>query len=217
MTEKIVNIIKSGTITIPKLLLVNYKRLKLTEQELILIIYFIGNNEFDPERISKDLGLSIGETLKIIDDLTKKDILKISTRSAKVYEEYINLDELYNKLALTVMENKEEPKRTNIYDKFENEFGRTLSPMEYEIIGAWIEGGFSEELIEAALKEAVYNGVSNLRYIDKILYEWQKKGIKTPADINQKKEPPKPKGEVFDYDWLNDKDWKLFKWIISRR
>ena len=76
MTDKIINIIKSGTITIPKLLLQSYKELKLTEQELILIIYFIGNNEFDPERISKDLGLSIGETLKIIDDLTKKRHLK---------------------------------------------------------------------------------------------------------------------------------------------
>lgn len=206
MTDKIINIIKSGTITIPKLLLQSYKELKLTEQELILIIYFIGNNEFDPERISKDLGLSIGETLKIIDDLTKKDILKISTRSAKVYEEYIDLDELYNKLALTIMTDKETPKRTNIYDKFENEFGRTLSPMEYEIIGAWIESGFSEELIEEALKEAVYNGVSNLRYIDKILYEWQKKGIKNQQDIKVQKEAPKPKGEVFDYDWLNEKD-----------
>ena len=202
MTDKIINIIKSGTITIPKLLLQSYKELKLTEQELILIIYFIGNNEFDPERISKDLGLSIGETLKIIDDLTKKDILKISTRSAKVYEEYIDLDELYNKLALTIMTDKETPKRTNIYD----EFGRTLSPMEYEIIGAWIESGFSEELIEEALKEAVYNGVSNLRYIDKILYEWQKKGVKTKQDIKVQKEAPKPKGEVFDYDWLNEKD-----------
>lgn len=206
MTDKIINIIKSGTITIPKLLLQSYKELKLSEQELILIIYFIGNNEFDPERISKDLGLSIGETLKIIDDLTKKDILKISTRSAKVYEEYIDLDELYNKLALTIMTDKETPKRTNIYDKFENEFGRTLSPMEYEIIGAWIESGFSEELIEEALKEAVYNGVSNLRYIDKILYEWQKKGIKNQQDIKVQKEAPKPKGEVFDYDWLNEKD-----------
>lgn len=206
MTDKIINIIKSGTITIPKLLLQSYKELKLTEQELILIIYFIGNNEFDPERISKDLGLSIGETLKIIDDLTKKDILKISTRSAKVYEEYIDLDELYNKLALTIMTDKETPKKTNIYDKFENEFGRTLSPMEYEIIGAWIESGFSEELIEEALKEAVYNGVSNLRYIDKILYEWQKKGVKTKQDIKVQKEAPKPKGEVFDYDWLNEKD-----------
>ena len=206
MTDKIINIIKSGTITIPKLLLQSYKELKLTEQELILIIYFIGNNEFDPERISKDLGLSIGETLKIIDDLTKKDILKISTKSAKVYEEYIDLDELYNKLALTIMTDKETPKRTNIYDKFENEFGRTLSPMEYEIIGAWIESGFSEELIEEALKEAVYNGVSNLRYIDKILYEWQKKGIKNKQDIKVQKEASKPKGEVFDYDWLNEKD-----------
>ena len=206
MTDKIINIIKSGTITIPKLLLQSYKELKLTEQELILIIYFIGNNEFDPERISKDLGLSIGETLKIIDDKKKKDILKISTRSAKVYEEYIDLDELYNKLALTIMTDKETPKRTNIYDKFENEFGRTLSPMEYEIIGAWIESGFSEELIEEALKEAVYNGVSNLRYIDKILYEWQKKGIKNKQDIKVQKEAPKPKGEVFDYDWLNEKD-----------
>ena len=206
MTDKIINIIKSGTITIPKLLLQSYKELKLTEQELILIIYFIGNNEFDPERISKDLGLSIGETLKIIDELTKKDILKISTRSAKVYEEYIDLDELYNKLALTIMTDKETPKRTNIYDKFENEFGRTLSPMEYEIIGAWIESGFSEELIEEALKEAVYNGVSNLRYIDKILYEWQKKGVKNKQDIKVQKEAPKPKGEVFDYDWLNEKD-----------
>ena len=215
MTDKIINIIKSGTITIPKLLLQSYKELKLTEQELILIIYFIGNNEFDPERISKDLGLSIGETLKIIDDLTKKDILKISTRSAKVYEEYIDLDELYNKLALTIMTDKETPKRTNIYDKFENEFGRTLSPMEYEIIGAWIESWFSEELIEEALKEAVYNGVSNLRYIDKILYEWQKKGVKTKQDIKVQKEAPKPKGEVFDYDWLNEKDWKLSRRIIS--
>ncbi len=206
MTEKIINIIKSGTITIPKLLLTNYKTLKLTEQEVILIIYLIGNNEFDPERISKDLEVSPAEILKLIDNLSNKDILKISSRQGKVYEEYIDLDELYNKLALNVMKDKEEVKKTNIYDKFEKEFGRTLSPMEYEIIGAWLESDFTEELIGEALKEATYNGVSNLRYIDKILYEWHKKGIKNKEDINVKKAPPKAKGEVFDYDWLNEND-----------
>ncbi len=41
--------------------------------------------------------------------------------------------------------------------------------MEYEIIGAWVEKGFKEQLILEALKEAVYNGVTSLRYIDKIL------------------------------------------------
>ena len=83
--------------------------------------------------------------------------------------------------------------------------------MEYEIINAWIENGTSEETIILALKEATYNGVSNLRYIDKIISEWSKKGIKTREDVEksrmnfkQKKEN-KPKNDILDYDWLNDK------------
>ena len=84
-----------------------------------------------------------------------------------------------------IKENKEEEKQTSIYDKIQQEFGRILSPMEYEIIGAWIDGATSEELITEALKEAVYNGVNNLRYIDKILYDWGKKGYKTKEDVEK--------------------------------
>lgn len=74
----------------------------------------------------------------------------------------------------------EEPEESseNIFDIFEREFGRTLSPMEYEIIQSWCGGEFSQELIVLALKEATYNGAANLRYIDKILYEWKKKELK---------------------------------------
>ena len=50
--------------------------------------------------------------------------------------------------------------------------------MEYEIIKGWISDKFSYEIIVKALKEAVYNQVTNLNYIDKILYDWNKKGIK---------------------------------------
>ena len=51
--------------------------------------------------------------------------------------------------------------------------------------------------ITSALKEAVINGASNLRYIDKIIYEWTKKGVK-----------PKEEDYTFidDFDWLNDGD-----------
>ena len=78
-----------------------------------------------------------------------------------------------------------------------------------ELIGSWIDSGYSEELIKCALKEAVYNGVSNLRYIDKILYEWKKKGIKNSDDVlkdkqNFKKKTENKKTEMFDYDWLNE-------------
>ena len=91
---------------------------------------------------------------------------------------------------------------------FQKELGRNISPMEYEIINAWLEKGFSEELVEGALKEAVYNGVSSLRYIDKILYEWQKKGYKKMTEVeegitNRRKEKESSL-ELFDYNWLED-------------
>lgn len=209
MTGKILELMKSGHILVPKLLLQNYKKLKLTDKELIVLIYLLGTTEFDPEQISKDLNLKLTDTLKLIDNLTQKDILKISVKSGKICEEYINLDEMYNKLVMNMINEKKEAPKTTIYDKFEKEFARTLSPMEYEIIGAWIDNNYSEETIELALKEAVYNGVSNLRYIDKILSEWQKKGIKTQKDIKEEREKrakQKPKKEVFEYDWLNEID-----------
>ena len=203
MTSKIIEILKSGSITVPMVLITSYKKLKISEKELIMIIYLINNKEFDPERISKDLGIKPSETLNIIDKLTKKDLLKIETTSGNIYEEYINLDELYNKLALIIINEKEE-KQTSIYDKFEREFARTLSPIEYEIIGAWLDNNYKEEIIEAALKEAIYNGVTNLKYIDKILSEWRKKGIKDKSDIKEKNKKKDQKKEVFEYDWLNE-------------
>ncbi len=209
MTGKILELLKNGHIMVPMALLQNYKKLKLTDKELIVLIYLLGTNEFDPEKISKDLNIKLPDTLKLIDNLISKDVLKISVKSGKVCEEYIDLDEMYKKLVLTMMNDKKETPKTTIYDKFEKEFGRTLSPMEYEIIGAWLDNNYEEQTIELALKEAIYNGVTNLRYIDKILSEWKKKGIKTENDIKterEKRNKQKPKKEVFEYDWLNDND-----------
>ena len=92
-----------------------------------------------------------------------------------------------------------------MYDNFEKEFGRTLSPMEYDIINSWLDSGMSKELIIFALKEAVFNGVNNLRYIDKILFEWGKKGIKNPSDIEKLNKKQEEKVEpYYEYDWLNE-------------
>ena len=78
--------------------------------------------------------------------------------------------------------------------------------MEYEIINSWLEQGINRELILSALKEAVFNGVNNLRYVDKILYEWNKKGIKKVDEIkvsNKKIEDDK-EDISYEYDWLNE-------------
>ena len=138
----------------------------------------------------------------------EKDIIKIDTINKKIREEIINLDNLYTKLGFIIINGKEEIKQNNIFDKFEQEFGRTLSPMDYEIITDW-QKEFAEELILLALKEAVFNGVTNLRYIDKIIRDWNKKGIKTEKDIindRKKYQNKKDTKKLFDYDWLNERD-----------
>ena len=59
-------------------------------------------------------------------------------------------------------------------------------------------------MIKEALKEASLNGVSNLRYIDKILFDWMKKGIRKKEDI--KKEEKAVEMEIFNCNWLDDED-----------
>lgn len=213
MTEKIKEIIQNRDIVIPRLLFMNYKNIGLTEQELILIIYILNTSEiFNPKQISNDLNITLNNVMELMENLTSKGIIKLELKKiGNIRNEYINLESLYEKLAFKIL-NKEEPeKKSNIYSIFEEEFGRPISAMEVEIISAWIENGTSEETIKLALKEATYNGVSNLRYIDRIISEWSKKGIKTQEDVEksrmnfrQKKEP-KPKNDILNYDWLNDK------------
>ena len=212
MTEKIKEIIKEKDIIIPKFLFLNYKKIGLTEVELIFVIYLLNNNIFNPKQISIDLGITLNEVMENMETLSSKGIIKLeSKKTGNIRNENINLEGLYDKLTFNILntEDKQENNK-NIYDTFEKEFGRTISPMEYEIIGAWLENGTSEEIITLALKEATYNGVSNLRYIDKIISEWTKKGIKTKEDVEksrmnfkQKKEI-KEKNDILNYDWLNE-------------
>lgn len=206
--DKIIDLLKCTNIQISKLLLFNYKKLNITDQELILIIYLINENIYNPKQIGIDLDIPFPEVLEIINTLTEKQIMKINlVKINNIRTEVVNLDLLYEKLAKLILNEEKNTKTNSLFDTFESELGRTLSSMEYEIINGWLTT-FSEEIILLALKEAVYNGVNNFRYIDRILNEWNKKGIKTKEDVEKNKKEFKSKNnkkqELFDYDWLND-------------
>jgi len=215
MMEKVLNILKDGTVTLPKLLLNNYRNLKISDLELVILIYLLNekNLSYNPKKISNDLNINLEEVMVGIDSLSNNDIIKIDMKKINnIREEVINLDNLYNKLGYLIIneEQKEEKKSSNIYDIFEQEFARTLSPMEYQIINGWLDDKMDDEIIVKALKEATYNGVSNLRYIDKILYEWKKKGLTTKESVDKNKTEfiakKEEKKELFDYNWLDDNE-----------
>lgn len=172
------------------------KNLDITLKEFLLLLYFINIKALlDLNDIKKVLGFNEEEILNTYTSLITKGLIEVKVfKDSGVVSEVISLDMFYDKL---VMNTKNEENNTDIYSKFESEFGRSLSPIEYETINRWLENGVSEEIITSSLKEAVINGASNLRYIDKIIYEWTKKGVK-----------PKEEDYTFidDFDWLNDGD-----------
>ncbi len=204
MLNKMIEIMKDKIYNIPEKLLFNYRKLNITEKEMILLIYLINNNKlFNPSKIKDEMNVDLNEVLELIDGLNKKGLVKIDVlKENNKLVEYINIDDLYQKLSFQIM-NKKEIDSSNVYEVIEKEFGRTLSSLEYEKIADWKDKKFSDEIILLALKEAIYNGVTNLRYIDTILFEWRKKGINSEKDIKIKKDKSDKK-ELFDYDWLNE-------------
>ena len=210
MTDKLKEVLVNRDILVPRLLLFNYRKIGLNSDEFVFLIYLINNDSiFNPKKICEDIGMTLAEVMECVESLSSKGIIKVSIKkNGNVRNECIDLSGLYDKLSYLLIDHEEE-KSTNIYDVFESEFGRTISPMEYQIIGAWLDSGTSEETILLALKEATYNGVSNLRYIDKILSEWAKKGIKTANDVEKsrvdfKKKKENVSNDILNYDWLND-------------
>ena len=189
-------------------------KLNLSLIEFMIIIYFDNSStkEFNIQNLTENLGIDESSLLVAFNKLIDKKLLSVlvSKNNVNKIVETINLDGFY---ALIDGDFKEEvvgQKTNDIYNIFEKEFGRPISSMEYEIINAWLDKNFSEELILGALKEAIYNGVTNLRYIDKILYEWQRKGFKTMNDVEKhmtnriKNKEAESSNDLFDYNWLDE-------------
>ena len=205
-------LIKEKDYAFKKLLFKLIKDFDLSLEELLLLVYFINQDKpvFDIKRISLITYLSSNEIMAAFSSLTGKGLVSIKTskEDGKITE-VIDITNTYRAMVSDININIKKQATTNIYTIFEKEFGRPLSPVEYEIIKAWITSGISEELIKGALKEAVFNNVRNLRYIDKILSEWEKKGFKSVDEVDsylKKKESNNPKQELFDYNWLEDEE-----------
>ena len=186
------------------------KSFKLDVNELLLLVYFINEDKpcLDIKRIALITYMDDKDIMSAFSSLSTKGLIKLSViKDSGKITEIVDISNTYKAMVSDI--NIKIKKKTNddVFSTFEKEFGRPLSPMEYEIIRAWIASGMSEELLIGALKEATFNDVRNLRYIDKILLEWANRGFKTMDEVNnhlKKRVKKEEKKELFDYDWLSD-------------
>lgn len=106
----------------------------------------------------------------------------------------------------------------NIFNYIEQNFGRTIAPIEYETIKNWLSLSFEkndiEKIICYAVKIAVMSNKRTFGYINGILNNWIGCNYLSYQQIidNEIKKKPEIKEmsaeekEILDYDWLNDPD-----------
>ena len=214
MGNTIVRLYQKQNFVIGEDILKAIKLNNLTLDEAILIIYFCSNNthpEFDIEDIKNKFSIDETDAMKAFESISNKGLISIKMQKNKEgkIEEIIDLTPFYESIAVGIDEKVKKTTEDKIFTSFENEFGRPLSSIEYELINNWIKKGVGEELILSALKEAIFNGTLTFRYIDSILTEWQRKGFKTPNDVSlylkkKKDKEKKLENTLFDYNWLED-------------
>ncbi len=221
MKESLKKVLRSKKFVVSDFLIKIAYEKKLSLNEFLVLIYLENNfsDNFEIELISSSLGISVNDVMEAFNSLTLKGLVSLdSVKGAdRRFNEVVNLNNVYD-YALEELDNEaKKEQKEDIFKVFERELGRTISSMELELINGWLVSGTSEEMILGALREAVYNGVSNFRYIDKIIYEWEKKGFKTMEDVNnhlknryQGKDKPQMKAnlkkeqDILDYDWLDE-------------
>ncbi len=213
------DILKANNLSINELLIQNMDK-TLTLKDFLVFLKLLNTSCecFDCSKIAKTLGLTEEDVMTSFNNLIVKGFIEYKTiRENGMIKEIISLDKFYNSIALKLANQNKKEVSNNIYDIFQKELVRSLSPTEYEYINNWLEKGLSENLIIGALKEAVLSGVKNFRYIDRVLFDWQKKGYRSMNDVEaaKKKITNVPEeissnndtnSEYFDYDWLNDDD-----------
>lgn len=196
-------LLTSGFLAVPSLLLKSYKQLGLSDEEMMLVLHLL---QFRQEGVEFPTMAQIVSRMTVHEDmlpsmllqLKRLGFLDIATVQGS-FEESYDLRPLYRKLieflepkpkkqtptSLDLLEKKDQ----NLFAIFEQEFGRPLSPLECEMIVKWMdEDRYRDELIREALREAVLSGKFNFKYIDRILFEWQKINVRTLQELTVHRE-----------------------------
>ena len=191
-------------------LIAYYPRLNISDAELLLIIQleaFNQRGESFPsnEKIAANTNLSVTDVGNLIQRLINRNYLTIEQTTDdqdKIGNKY-SLNKLYDALdnyiaqnilikdnkkdkTVAVTNNLENSPLNYLSRKVEVEFGRYLSPIEREEIAQWLSvDHYGPEIIELALREAVLSQAYSLKYIDRVLLNWQRHNLKTPEEVER--------------------------------
>ena len=192
---------KTGNLVLPTELLFHFHEIFDNSDDFLVWQFFYLQNttsleEISPVQIAESIGKSVAEVNRSMSNLTEKGLLQYKTIVLNGEIEAVfdalpaleRLDEIvenHSSVAQAVSQNV----LKDLVETFQQELGRLLTPFEIEDLTKTIQDDkISPELVTAALREAVFNGKANWKYIQAILRNWRREGITTVAQVEAKRE-----------------------------
>ena len=192
---------KTGNLVLPTELLFHFHEIFDNSEDFLVWQFFYLQNttsleEISPVQIAESIGKSVAEVNRSMSNLTEKGLLQYKTIALNgeidaVFDALPALERLdkivenHSSVAQAISQNV----LKDLVETFQQELGRLLTPFEIEDLTKTIQDDkTSPELVTVALREAVFNGKANWKYIQAILRNWRREGITTVAQVEAKRE-----------------------------
>ena len=211
---------KSGNLVLPSALLLHFKELFPSSDDFLVWQFFYLQNtsaldELSPSQIAETIGKELADVNQSISNLTENGLLQYRTIELNGEIELIfdaslafeRLDSLLDTQAPATTAPNPQNRLKDLVETFQQELGRLLTPFEIEDLSKTVkEDGIKADLIKEALREAVFNGKPNWKYIQAILRNWRHEGIQSVAQVEAKRaerEANNPKQVQASADFLD--------------
>lgn len=211
---------KSGNLVLPSALLLHFKELFPSSEDFLVWQFFYLQNttalgDVSPSQIAEIIGKEVADVNQSISNLTENGLLQYRTIELNGEIELIfdaslafeRLDSLLDTQAPATTAPNPQNRLKDLVETFQQELGRLLTPFEIEDLSKTVkEDGIKADLIKEALREAVFNGKPNWKYIQAILRNWRHEGIQSVAQVEAKRaerEANNPKQVQASADFLD--------------
>ncbi|HEN9044583.1 TPA: DnaD domain-containing protein [Streptococcus agalactiae] len=195
---------QSGQLTLPSALFFHFKSIFKTADDFLVWQFFYLQNttnlsDLTPSRIATSLDKTVADINRSISNLTSQGLLDVKTIELNHEIEIIfdtspvfaKLDKLFEEDNQVIIDNKtsDSNRLKDLVGDFERELGRLLSPFELEDLQKTLQEDQTDpDIVRAALREAVFNGKTSWNYINAILRNWQREGLTTLRQIEERKQ-----------------------------
>ncbi|WP_203638326.1 DnaD domain-containing protein [Levilactobacillus wangkuiensis] len=208
MDEFIQRYVQAGQTSVANYLLDHFREVGMTTDQLLVFLQLRrymdqGTKLPDADEMAAHLGWDKQKVYQLLHEMISHKLMTITTvigadgQKQDAYDFRLLTEKLSQLAAQTTQQAAKAPvsnDRSAVFNQIETEFGRPLSPLEMESITQWLDQDhYRPELIQLALKEAVLSQAYSLKYMDRILLSWERKNLKTAAQVQREKERQEPR------------------------